>query len=54
MELYQDNQNTGLEMQNIPLTFEKVSAVWYINSARSEQQHILFPATASILIEVQH
>lgn len=54
MELYQDNRNPGLEMQNIPLIYEKVSAVWYISSAQSEQQHILFPATASILIEVQH
>lgn len=54
MDLYQNNQSPGLEMQNIPLIYEKVSATWYISSAQSEQQSILFPATTSILIEVQH
>lgn len=55
MDSYQNNQNPGFEMQNIPLIYEKVSAFsWYISSTQSEQQHILFPATTSILIEVQH
>lgn len=54
MDLYENNQSPGLEMQYIPLIYEKVSATWYISSAQSEQQHILFPATTSIFMEVQH
>lgn len=37
MDLYQNNQNLGLEMHNIPLIYEKMSDAWYVSTAQSER-----------------
>lgn len=37
MDLYQNNQNLGLEMLNILLIYEKVSDAWYVSTARAER-----------------
>lgn len=37
MDLYQNNQNLGLEMLSILLIYEKVSDAWYVSTAQAER-----------------
>lgn len=52
MDLYQTNQNLGLEMHNILLIYEKVNDAWYVSTALSGRAYC-FQLLFLSLFEVQ-